>query len=685
MPPKKNKDSGDPSVLNYSYDTKRKNIPPAGLAAQGKVAKEPKKTFLYNPHLPPVLRFDPNGKSDALPELLETAKQRPLTDEETRILADALHSHEPWLEWAGKREAKACEVDPVELHIHERVSTQAILKVAARQDVQRNLFADPEMDYQDAVRFYQFDMDWANRLILGDSLAVMASLSRREALAGKVQMMYMDPPYGIKFGSNFQSEVGKRDVGNRSEDLTREAEMVKAYRGTWTLGVHSYLAYLRDRLYAAKELLADSGSVFMQIGDENVHLVRSLMDEVFGSENFISQITLKKMGGLAAEFLAGACDHILWFGKDVTKTKYRQLYLPKILGEGKGTGARYDGMISVFGERIRLPDAESDFDALEEAGWRAYQPSTLTTFGSGGSSFFAFDFQGNDYWPSSSKGWLTTLRGLRRLAQAGRVIQTGKAVRYVRCLADFAAYQLNNVWADIASPPDVVYVVQTSTATIARCVLMTTDPGDLVLDPTCGSGSTACVAEQWGRRWITIDTSRVALAIARQRLLTAKFDYYRLRSVSAEDLERNPNGQWLTDPEEKVKTACTFDSKTMPHIMLKSIAQNEALDPIFEKWEPILAGRLTSVNTALRETVTPDLRRKLNMKLLEKQKSEGKKAITDADRRRWQLPENEWKEWEAPFDTDPDWPTALQEALSAYRKAWREKMDEVNDMHRRPR
>ncbi len=242
-----------PAVLDYRHDAKRKNIPPAGLAAQGRVRETRKIEYAYNPHLPPVLRFDPTAAPDKLPELLEAARTRALTAEEAEMLAEALRSQEPWLEWAGKREQKGFAVDPVALHIHERVATQAILKVAAREDVQRDLFADPKLEYAKAVQFYQHDVDWANRMILGDSLQVMASLAHREGLAGKVQMIYMDPPYGIKFASNFQPEIGKRDVKDKEQDLTREPEMVKAYRDTWTLGVHSYLAYLRDRLAKGRQ------------------------------------------------------------------------------------------------------------------------------------------------------------------------------------------------------------------------------------------------------------------------------------------------------------------------------------------------------------------------------------------------------------------------------------------------
>jgi hypothetical protein len=269
---------GNP-VASYKYPSKRKNIPPAGLAAQGTLQDAPKLRYEYNPHLPPTLRSAPDAaEADRLPEYLEVSRKRALTDSEARTLATALRKHEPWLEWSSKREKPWFEVEPVALHIHERVSTQAILRMLARQDVQRDLFADPQQSYAEAVQFYKYDVDWANRLILGDSLQVMASLARREDLTGKVQMIYFDPPYGIRFSSNFQPQLGQRDVKDREQDLTREPEMVKAYRDTWTLGIHSYLAYLRDRLAMAKELLADTGSVFVQISDENLHRIRCVMD-----------------------------------------------------------------------------------------------------------------------------------------------------------------------------------------------------------------------------------------------------------------------------------------------------------------------------------------------------------------------------------------------------------------------
>jgi adenine-specific DNA-methyltransferase len=316
--------TGLDKVADYRFDrAKRKNNPPAKIAAEGTVPLMPKITYEYSPRLAPVLRFDPTGGPDKLPELLAEAQLRALTASEAKELAEALRKQEPWLEWAEKREKRRFQIDPVALHIHERVSPQAILRVAARQDVEPFLFADPQQQYHEAVQFYRHEIPWTNRLILGDSMQVMTSLSRREDLAGKVQMIYMDPPYGIKFASNFQPEVGKRDVKDKEQDLTREPEMVKAYRDTWHLGIHSYLSYLRDRLVVAKEMLADSGSIFVQIGDENLHRIRDVLDEVFGNENFVSVITVWKTSSATSTLLPPTCDYLIWYAKDRAKAKYR--------------------------------------------------------------------------------------------------------------------------------------------------------------------------------------------------------------------------------------------------------------------------------------------------------------------------------------------------------------------------
>jgi adenine-specific DNA-methyltransferase len=348
MARKKSSKAQDIAVSDYRHEAKRKNIPPAGLAAQGRVREAPKMSFAYDPHLPPILRFDPRGSADALPELLEIARTRRLTEDEAQLLVEALRQREPWLEWAGKREKKGFEVDPVALHIHERVSTQAILKVAARESVQRSLFADPQQEYHEAVQFYQHDMDWANRMILGDALQIMASLAHREGLAGKVQMIYMDPPYGIKFASNFQPEIGRRDVKDKESDLTREPEMVKAYRDTWTLGVHSYLAYLRDRLILCRELLADTGSIFVQISDENLHRVRLVMDEVFLPENAVVTIVLKKKGATTPTDPVN--DYILWYAKEKSQLKVRELVESR---SSPDDDKKFNTLIGLNGDHVR--------------------------------------------------------------------------------------------------------------------------------------------------------------------------------------------------------------------------------------------------------------------------------------------------------------------------------------------
>jgi adenine-specific DNA-methyltransferase len=649
------------NVSDYRFpEATRKNNPPAKIAAEGYVPLIPKAEYLYSPRRPPELRFDPTGRADELPELLAKATRRKLTEAEAWALAEALRVHEPWLEWAGKREAKSFTVDPVALHIHERVSTQAILRVAAREDVNRSLFADPEQEYNEAVQFYKHDVDWSNRLILGDSLQVMSSLARREDLAGKVQMIYLDPPYGIKFGSNFQPVIGKREVKEKETDLTREPEMVKAYRDTWTLGVHSYLSYLRERLVVARDLLADSGSIFIQIGDENVHRVRSMLDEVFGSQNCVAMIAFVKTSSSTSDYISSAADYLLWYAKKRESLKYRPLFLPKA---PMSTGAEaYRRVLTIPGESRPLRDGST------QDGERVFRVDNITSQsmgrekGEGAACWFPVRVGGRDYLPNERSRWKTNETGMRRLLQAERVDGGNDRIGYIRFLDDFPAYALNSIWDDtsLSGAMDKAYVVQTGTKVIERCMLMTTDPGDLVLDPTCGSGATAYVAEQWGRRWITTDTSRVALAIARQRLLTATYDFFTL-----EDEEGGVTGG--------------FRYKTIPHVKLGDIAQNANLDPIFAKHESVLDQKLASANKTL--NVVPDrLRNELGIKLALKQKHEGKKAITDADRRRWELPAKgkDWQHWEVPFNTDPDYPADLKKAVEEYRAAWRAKMDEVN-------
>ena len=700
--------AGD-GVTSITYPAKRKNIPPAGLEAHGVVREAPAVRYAFNPHLPPVLRSSPEpGTTDRLPELLATAQQRKLSGDEVDLLADALRRHEPWLEWSGKREKPWFEVDPVALHMHERVSTQAILRVLARQDVQRDLFADPGHDYAKAVQFYRHDVDWANRMILGDSLQVMASLARREDLAGKVQMIYVDPPYGIKFKSNFQPRLGQRDVKDRQQDLTREPEMVKAYRDTWTLGIHSYLAYLRDRLAMARELLADTGSIFVQISDENLHRVRCVMDEVFGAEQFRSIVAFRTTTGKASSGLDVTCDFLLWYSRS---DQYRINLLFTQRNPEEDANLHYVEWPN--GLRVSLPDIGQVHDASGR-GAKVWRQNPITSQTPSDSTVFQVDFENREFAPTKG-GWKTNRVGMSRLFSSERLCASGDTLGYVRYLDDFAFKPINNIWDDTRQSgfgEKKVYVVQTTPTVIERCMLMTTDPGDLVLDPTCGSGTTAYVAEHWGRRWITIDTSRVALALAKHRLMTAKFDYYQLRDLNAEDVARNPDGSWIADIDGDGKPTgkrLTFDCATVPHITLRSIARNTSLDPIFHTHDPILAEKLAALNRSA-DAVDAGPKKAQVDKLIAKHRAKGANAVTDADVRRWllpgadpawirplparkplkgvtpkqvekyreQIPPEEWKDWQAPFDTDPDWPKPLQVALTAYRAAWRAKTDDVN-------
>jgi adenine-specific DNA-methyltransferase len=566
-----------------------------------------------------------------LPELLAIARQRALNADEASALAEALRDQEPWLEWAGKREARKFEVDPIVLQIHERISTKAILKVAARQDVERSLFADPQQAYHEAVQFYRHDIDWTNRLILGDSLQVMSSLARREDLAGKVQMIYMDPPYGIKFKSNFQPLVRDRNVKDRELDLTREPEMVKAYRDTWHLGVHSYLTYLRDRLVVARELLTDSGSIFVQIGDENLHLVRAVLDEVFGRQNQIVTVIVKKKGNQKGGTLDPINDYLLWYARDRSLVTVRPLFVSKISAEQ--VPSDYNRVELPSGEITTVDlDDETATREVIEAGGRFFTPDQLTSGGEFRTQNYDLHFEGRVFNPAQNNSWKLNEQTMMRVVGAGRVVAGDNQARFRKFLTDFGNTPITNLWGDLGGASNKVYSVQTNTRVLERCILATTDPGDLVLDPTCGSGTTAYVAEQWGRRWITIDTSRVSIAIARQRLLTAKYDYYQTRTLTANDEARNQNGTWLTDPTGHIEGQVTFKCKTVPHVTLKSIAQNTNLDSIFAKHEPVLEEKLAACNVALAR-IPERTRQNLTMKLMQKQKAEGRRPQSHHGRR----------------------------------------------------
>jgi adenine-specific DNA-methyltransferase len=670
-------------TVDYRHEDKRKNIPSAQMERQGTVPKAERAKYHYNPHLPPELRFDSTGKPDALPTLIAAAQKRPLTGPEARTLSEAIKNQQPWLEWAGKREEHdrgVLNVNPVALHLHERISAKAIVRAAMRQDVERSLFAAAEPDYGKAVQFYKHDVDWANRLILGDSLEVMSSLARREGLAGQVQMIYMDPPYGIQYKSNFQPELGRPDVKDRDEDLIREAETIRAFRDTWRLGVHSYLSYLRNRFILARELLTDTGSIFVQIGDDNVHLVRSLLDDVFGPDHFVNQIIFVKTTTSTSNDLSAVHDILLWYRRG-DKIKYHALFEKKMAGESGATGYKTAMLptgelrpVSFFTKddgTVELPEGS---DLIASGDYTAQSPG----------SRYDLILNGRKYRPEPGY-WKTDAAGMDRIKRADRLLPGNRFPGYMRRISDFPCFPIGNVWTDTLGQNQFggkkLYATQTALKVVQRCMLMTTDPGDLVLDPTCGSGTTAFVAEEWGRRWITTDTSRVAIALARQRLLTAKYEYFKTRAAT---------------PDQQDNPARGFVYRTVPHIMPSSITQNVMLDPIFEQHDTLLEAQLRKVNASLQH-VSPGLRDTLASQLRDAQRARGRASITESERRRWLLPPecrdrsadakvravvdldaNEWYHWEVPFEADPSWPESLRQAVDEYRRLWKAKWAAVN-------
>ncbi len=671
-----------PFTQHRHADATRKNLPPAGGDAQQEVGHEQKIVYAFDPHRSPELRF--NGQIGRLKDLLVKATQEKLSTEEAAEFAKLIESEQPWLEWAGKQENPNFTVDPVALHIHERVSAEAILRAIRREDIQRDMFLTSQLSPREAKAYYQHDEAWTNRLILGDSLQVMTSLAKRENLAGKVQMVFIDPPYGIKFSSNWQNEVGDRTVGEKDSDISREPEMIRAYRDTWALGVHSYLYYLKQRLLVARELLTESGAIFVQINSENSSVIQMLLSEVFGAENFISNIVFrKKTLPLGASYVETMHDHIVMFAKKRESLKFRPLY-----ERTTSLTHHYRFFENRKGTVERASDADRENPDLDSK--NIFRLFSLLAPSYSKEADFVFQWQGQNISPPNNGSWVTGAEKLTRIGRAERFLPEGKSLGYRLNVNDWPYRKITNLWVNLTVSYQKSYVVQTNEEVIQRCMHMVTDPGDLVLDPTCGSGTTATVAEQWGRRWITIDTSRVAASIARQRLMTSTFEVYKAKDPVAG-----------VDPSAPINPSHGFEYKTVPHITMKSIARNVGLDPIFERHEAILADKIKSANAAL-AGVTDALRASLVAKLAAKFRTDGARAITDADTRRWLLPrtdkalisfgsasqkkdwvasippEVEWREWEVPFDADTDWPQALQAAVTAFREAWRAKMDEVN-------
>ena len=554
---------------------------------------------------------------------------------------------DPQLVWRGKDDQDLGDlvVQAPPLYIQEKVHPKVLIDDLKREAdrgagarAQVDMFADfnglPSENAK--TEFYQHDAHWSNRMILGDSLQVMASLAEREGLRGKVQCIYFDPPYGIKFNSNFQWSTTSRDVkdGN-AEHITREPEQVKAFRDTWRDGIHSYLTYLRDRLIVARDLLTESGSIFVQIGDENVHRVRAVMDEVFGEDNFISIIQVQKTGSQAATLLANTVDFIVWFGKNKEKIKYRQLYSERAVGHVSSD--RYDQIEMENGEERRLNKAELARTGELPVG-KIFQHTSLISSGQS-TTDQPFSFQGQVFRPGKANHWKTTVAGLTKLGRIGRVAIGSATIRYKRYLADFAVLPISDRWESLQIGTGLIYVVQTATAVIERCTLMATDPGDLVLDPTCGSGTTAYVAEQWGRRWITIDTSRVALALARARIMGARYPFYLLAdSKEGQQKEAEVTQSIPATSPTWGNIRQGFVYERVPHITLKSIANNEKIDTIWDAFQTRLEPLREQLNQALKCT---------------------------------------WQEWEIPRDPDDKWPKAAKQAHTAW---WQERIARQKEM-----
>ncbi len=557
---------------------------------------------------------------------------------------------DPQLVWRGKDEQDLSDlvVNAPPLYIQERVHPKVLVDDLVRQTAEQREsesegrqqdFADLFADFNGLpsegakTEFYRHDANWSNRMVLGDSLQVMASLAEREGLRGKVQCIYVDPPYGIRFNSNFQWSTTSRDVrdGNVAH-ITREPEQVKAFRDTWRDGIHSYLTYLRDRLTVARDLLTDSGSVFVQIGDENVHRVRALMDEVFGEQNFLVQIGFQKTGGLAGRYLESTQDYILWYGRRRNGLKFRNLFIDR--QDGHPSLDRYDQYEVSMTETKAVGKSSTDVPPTSRL-----QLAPLYSDGESGSGSQPITFQGEVYSTRSGTHWKTRPEGNVRLIRSNRVAKMGETVRYKRYVGDFRVIPITERWDSMQLGVQRSYIVQTSNEVVKRCILMTTDPGDLVLDPTCGSGTTAYVAEQWGRRWITIDTSRVALALARARIMGARYSYY-LLSDSAEgqakqaEIERRDFVESPTYGDIRQGFTC----QRVPHITLRAIANNVEIDVIWE---------------TAQEDLEP-LREELN-----------------------RLLGQSWEEWEIPRDADEDWSDEAKELHAAW---WERRIDRQKEI-----
>ena len=516
---------------------------------------------------------------------------------------------DPQLVWKGKDQQNDddLEVQAVPIYIQEHIQPQAIIEAIRAHEQKKsdqigNLFEGfDNLDFNQKIEFYQHEQNWHNRFILGDSLAVMNSLAEKEQFKKQVQMIYIDPPYGVKFKSNWQVSTRKREVEDSTEDVTPQPEQVKAYRDTWELGIHSYLAYLRDRLTVACELLTDSGSVFIQISEKNVHQVRCLLDEVFGHDNFVATITVARGNTTSSIGLPLVADYLLWYAKNKKEIKYRQLYMKRDERTPDPLLKSYTQVELSDGTRRGMTQKEIENPALLPQESRRFANYHLTSQSSGNEAPPPYKFEGKLFTTTNGRSWATSLSGLERLDKQGRLRGPGKVLYYIRYAADLPGRAIANVWTDTLGSSGKIYVVQTNAKIVQRCMLMTTDPGDLVLDPTCGSGTTAYVGEQWGRRWITVDTLRVSLALARTRLMSAKFPYYRLEDA------------------DDIKQGFTYETATQ--INLTDMTNNPEIDGIHAEYAEKLDPLRAEMNRLIGEN---------------------------------------WEEWEVPTETDTEWNTEFQ-------------------------
>lgn len=666
------KTEDEATVLSYRHRQTRKNNPEVGMVTPDTDADAGTTRWAYDPHLDPVLNFDV-GRAQ-----IETLVDEALASHDADTMREALETLKrmamPYLQWTGKAERTSFAVDTVSLHVHERIDPATILGVIRRRmkdapagtgqgDFFRAWFEEP-LAWREAIEFYRHERGWANRLVAGDSLLVMNSLLQKEGMAGQVQMIYFDPPYGIKYGSNFQPFVNKRDVKDRKdEDLTQEPEMIKAFRDTWELGIHSYLTYLRDRLLLARELLSESGSVFVQISDENLHHIREVMDEVLGPDNFCSVIPFSKTSGQTPTLLATVADFLVWYARDRKKVKFNPIFAAKeAIGD---PSERYVCVETDSGRIIDLSYQQKESGVIPEGEILRLRDTTSQTGGE--SSAYKFIFWGKSLSPSGSRGWSTNELGLDRASKSGRLHLVGSSLRWKNYENDYPVREVNSLWTDLTASgfgETKVYVVQTQSRVIERCLLMTTDPGDLVLDPTCGSGTTAFVAEKWGRRWITCDTSRVAVTLAKQRLMTASFDYYALKY-----------------PHEGLRGG--FIYKTVPHVTLKSIANNPDIDTLWAKHQPAVEAALAKLNAALKAAKAPAF-------TVSEGGWKGKAVDFAASGKRRNLPSGEavpadaLLEWEVPFEKPAAWSDdvgALLDGFHAARQLRQKAMDDSIAAH----